>query len=1050
VASRIVRLIISSIFALSMFIGGNAAQNAGIIGRATTAQASCIFSCENNGDPVFAQYQLTDSQDDVINYTPVELEATPLDPSTYQGSDLIVGSGKTDENGFVEAQLDDGLDGYSSNPEFVTDDNYVNIEILYQDQDGTDWDDSGIGVQYYLSTDPGPFDPVLNQQVATDPLSGGILPDTAIVVQATPVIASQGTQGSNPEIGSGLTDDEGHLCVEMSTLSEVLGNDTYEHDGKISMDVFSEASDGTLTYLFSTVEYFGGADDPVLSETQLVNPSGAVIDSANVIVRIEPIDTSDWPSGTPYQEVGSGTSSSTGFIEMPLDLSPYETSDYESSNDMVTLDLSTVSGGTETYEMSVADYLGNDYDPVLESQKLTSSGSPIADIPVRIQAMALDNSDTTDAPVTLGRGSTDDEGDVISQLDTSSVALNPAYVTDNFIARLSIQAWESGSWTEVEQIPYGVGGNEDPILAMHDISTGDESVSVEVYARAIARSCTTLDPDCTPPDLLVGSGTTGPDGEIHAPVDMTQVEADSGDYIDPDANTVDLYVLYDANGTCDVTDDPTCDDTPGWEDSGVEVSEYIGYSYDAIFAQQTVVDSDGTPISGQTVVAQAVPQSGSDADPVTLGTGTTDSNGHPEIALDETGIEGDSDYQDQDTLQVNIQVKADSDGDLSAVHSRDATDAVVSGMAAAVSVATGGTTCNTSEDLSSYTAAMAEACGCNATPLDHSISLPGGGVDRVYYYMGGQADIVDPPSSFEPLSATNAQLEEYGFPPRPTDTTSAEYATWALLASDYVQPQPTASLMSSVSTELSVLPPGCTPGPGNSNLLECTGAWGGYAVVAPSGFKFRFTAAHYTQPTSTYNSYCGGTQGGAVWTGLGGLVDPGIKGISTPALAQAGSILNNTGAGDVIWEVISGKDPKPYVSFGFRAGPGKPVGVTVWFDADTNQWKFYASAKNAAGVFNDGTASWKVNSSETFDGTSAEYIVERKPSYPDFGDWDVSVANAGYSLTSTPSFTTYGSNVYNETNGYFESNGALYYQEEYQGLDSSDGLVFHSRAGPNC
>ena len=234
---------------------------------------------------------------------------------------------------------------------------------------------------------------------------------------------------------------------------------------------------------------------------------------------------------------------------------------------------------------------------------------------------------------------------------------------DNFMANLSVQAWESGSWTEIEQIPYNVGGNEDPILAMNDAVDGDgsgvEGASLEVLARGQSYHCGGYCMTAAPADLLVGTGTAGPDGKIHVPIDMTQAEADGTGYIAPDGNA-DLYVLYDANYNCDTDSDPTCDDTPDWEDSGVDVNEYFGTNYDAIVAQQTVLDSSGDPETDQDVAVQILPQSDADpgTDPVTIGSGETDSAGHPHVLLNTLDQEGDSNYENADSLAMTLEVKS--------------------------------------------------------------------------------------------------------------------------------------------------------------------------------------------------------------------------------------------------------------------------------------------------------------------------------------------------------------------------------------------------------
>lgn len=48
-------------------------------------------------------------------------------------------------------------------------------------------------------------------------------------------------------------------------------------------------------------------------------------------------------------------------------------------------------------------------------------------------------------------------------------------------------------------------------------------------------------------------------------------------------------------------------------------------------------------------------------------------------------------------------------------------------------------------------------------------SLPGGGEAYIYYIDGVKNTFFVPPKGFNPLKATDAQLAEYGFQPRPID-----------------------------------------------------------------------------------------------------------------------------------------------------------------------------------------------------------------------------------------------------------------------------------------
>lgn len=73
---------------------------------------------------------------------------------------------------------------------------------------------------------------------------------------------------------------------------------------------------------------------------------------------------------------------------------------------------------------------------------------------------------------------------------------------------------------------------------------------------------------------------------------------------------------------------------------------------------------------------------------------------------------------------------------------------------------------------------MASTCGYDVTVRDHTDSLAGGGTEAVFYDDGSETDQIDPPAGFDPTTATNSQLEEYGFPLPSTDQTSVAYSDW--------------------------------------------------------------------------------------------------------------------------------------------------------------------------------------------------------------------------------------------------------------------------------
>lgn len=85
--------------------------------------------------------------------------------------------------------------------------------------------------------------------------------------------------------------------------------------------------------------------------------------------------------------------------------------------------------------------------------------------------------------------------------------------------------------------------------------------------------------------------------------------------------------------------------------------------------------------------------------------------------------------------------------------------------------------CNSSYNPYDYTPAALQECGVKTFPLTSVTDLPGGGATYNYDMGHGVvAHMTMPPAGFDALTASDAQLAEYGFPARPTDP--AQLATW--------------------------------------------------------------------------------------------------------------------------------------------------------------------------------------------------------------------------------------------------------------------------------
>ena len=91
---------------------------------------------------------------------------------------------------------------------------------------------------------------------------------------------------------------------------------------------------------------------------------------------------------------------------------------------------------------------------------------------------------------------------------------------------------------------------------------------------------------------------------------------------------------------------------------------------------------------------------------------------------------------------------------------------------------------------------------------EHVEELPDGG--RIYYYDidGVESSFPVPPEGFNPLSASDEQLETYGFPPRPDKENNNDYNDWIELMSCYKStpiPKVGMKVISRMDNEVSTL-----------------------------------------------------------------------------------------------------------------------------------------------------------------------------------------------------------------------------------------------------
>lgn len=272
--------------------------------------------------------------------------------------------------------------------------------------------------------------------------------------------------------------------------------------------------------------------------------------------------------------------------------------------------------------------------------------------------------------------------------------------------------------------------------------------------------------------------------------------------------------------------------------------------------------------------------------------------------------------------------------------------------------AVGPADCNSSFDPYQYSQAAVSACGYATFSRLSTAALTDGGSTVQYNVHGAIVRTFVPPAGFRPETASDAQLDEYGFPPRPTDSTSlaawqAEMSRWQGSA-----PPPPFLAEANVSAD-----------------TEYSPNWAGYVIESlPQDITiFNHAEGWYVEP-SLGSSRCS-SNSVVTWAGLGGWNTSG-------GLAQNGSGINVPGLGahQAWWEIVPGYNIVP-ANFHAHAGylfdastRSLGTGYRFWF------FDYYTNTSDAFDV-----------SSTVSNTNSAEVIVER----PKIGNSFSNLSNFG-------------------------------------------------------
>ncbi|NNN21813.1 MAG: hypothetical protein HKL80_07430 [Acidimicrobiales bacterium] len=265
-------------------------------------------------------------------------------------------------------------------------------------------------------------------------------------------------------------------------------------------------------------------------------------------------------------------------------------------------------------------------------------------------------------------------------------------------------------------------------------------------------------------------------------------------------------------------------------------------------------------------------------------------------------------------------------------------------------------------------ASASSACTPTSFSPISATPLSGGGTLYVLDIFGMIEKVAEAPNGFNPASATDTQLKEYGFPPRPTSTAALQVWDSNISGPKYAS-----------KPEITV---GCKQ---MTNYNR--GPWSGWEGDNSSVTNWVAVQGNFSQPTDN-TSKCGGLGVEGSWVGLGGGAGDTD---SAAALIQAGTSMNmdsSNGLYTAFYEVLNSvaegdpskypwSDPQFVTSLAIH--PGDAIHLYVAFEQSNTTADFYIADNTTGQAF---SLSWDVAEGELatgetlYNGNTTEWIDE--------------------------------------------------------------------------
>jgi len=286
----------------------------------------------------------------------------------------------------------------------------------------------------------------------------------------------------------------------------------------------------------------------------------------------------------------------------------------------------------------------------------------------------------------------------------------------------------------------------------------------------------------------------------------------------------------------------------------------------------------------------------------------------------------------------------------------------------------------------------------NGTPPPESVATDQTTAQEVVAYP-------QPPADLSPLSASDADLGQYGFPPRP-DAQSApdEYAHWKKLVSVPRVANPKLQQTTIYNGPVQGLSVGQTLHNGAAASLSYN--WSGYAVTAGKGTFKKNNSAIYAEWVVPVAQQAFGVCNG-IWDYSSQWI--GFDGFNSGDVLQAGTEVDaycSAGIPSTFYSAWIEWFPNDETRVGAPAvEPGDLIGEEVWYTTASPNGNAYIANFT---LNQSDTYAFSVPSGTTYDGNSAEWVVERPgiggPGFADLTNYVADQFNIDYATNVKSKF----------------------------------------------